>query len=77
MVSNKWYNEAKPILDYIVCPIGIIYFMGVVHQPLRNTVLPDEEGIKEVLKKGDYAQHSAEKHDCSYYGQCPLFLNFF
>ena len=23
MVSNKWYNEAKPILDYIVCPIGI------------------------------------------------------
>ena len=21
MVSNKWYNEAKPILDYIVCPI--------------------------------------------------------
>ena len=25
MVSNKWYNEAKPILDYIVCPIGIIF----------------------------------------------------
>ncbi len=23
MVSKKWYNEAKPLLDYIVCPIGI------------------------------------------------------
>ena len=26
MVSNKWYNRAKPILDYIVCPIGIKLF---------------------------------------------------
>ena len=24
IVSNKWYNEVKPILDYIVCPIGMI-----------------------------------------------------
>ena len=63
MVSNKWYNRAKPILDYIVCPIGIKLFAVTFSKKKTRCLTVNSSGAGSVLASLLLITNSSHKHE--------------